>query len=340
VSHQHGGTRQSPALCGSGGAGHEPRQALRGALFVSVVVGADPRSGVSLDRATQPEHRLPLHLHPTPQGRVREVQLQRDHRHLGVGRAPPVRLLRHTTTPRRQRCGRIGYDGHVHAASIGPTTDTNPSDRPGAGAAGLAVGVDRADRAQFDRPGRDRPDPSPTTGQSQAVGLAATAPDPVRGAAHQPDRKRRLCEPASRASTGSHPGVGSPIHSTGTRPENDLGDRRDPQPGRRPHRCGPHNPRPRADRKTEAGSPRRRLPHAAQGDLPGPRPARPHHRRPHQAVAPQVRATVEHDLARLKDWQILRQCRRRGNAIAQALRSVAYLYNLRRTHHPGLRGNT
>ena len=47
-----------------------------------------------------------------------------------------------------------------------------------------------------------------------------------------------------------------------------------------------------------------------------------------------LRARIEHVLARMKDWQILRQCRRRGNAINLAARAVAYLWNakLAQTH--------
>jgi hypothetical protein len=41
------------------------------------------------------------------------------------------------------------------------------------------------------------------------------------------------------------------------------------------------------------------------------------------------RATVEHIIARLKDWQILRQCRRRRRGIDYAVAGVAALYNLR-----------
>ena len=44
------------------------------------------------------------------------------------------------------------------------------------------------------------------------------------------------------------------------------------------------------------------------------------------------RAAAEHVLARLKDWQILRQCRRRGSSIDQAARAVAMLHNLRIQH--------
>lgn len=42
----------------------------------------------------------------------------------------------------------------------------------------------------------------------------------------------------------------------------------------------------------------------------------------------QLRARIEHVIARLKDWQILRQCRRRGHSIDLAFRAVAYIYNL------------
>ncbi|GAA2350314.1 transposase family protein [Dactylosporangium salmoneum] len=41
------------------------------------------------------------------------------------------------------------------------------------------------------------------------------------------------------------------------------------------------------------------------------------------------RATIEHVIARLKDWQILRQCRRPGTAIDDAIRAVAAIYNHR-----------
>ena len=46
------------------------------------------------------------------------------------------------------------------------------------------------------------------------------------------------------------------------------------------------------------------------------------------------RARIEHILARIKDWQILRQCqcRRRGNAINLAARAVAYLWNTKLAH--------
>ena len=45
-----------------------------------------------------------------------------------------------------------------------------------------------------------------------------------------------------------------------------------------------------------------------------------------------ILARVEHVIARLKDWQILRQCRRRGHAINHTLHIVAGLWNLQ-THH-------
>jgi hypothetical protein len=44
----------------------------------------------------------------------------------------------------------------------------------------------------------------------------------------------------------------------------------------------------------------------------------------------QRRARVEQTVARLKDHQILRQCRRRGEAIDHAIAGVAALHNLKR----------
>lgn len=41
------------------------------------------------------------------------------------------------------------------------------------------------------------------------------------------------------------------------------------------------------------------------------------------------RARVEHCIARLNDWQILRDHRRRGRHLPHTLRAVAYLHNLR-----------
>jgi hypothetical protein len=57
------------------------------------------------------------------------------------------------------------------------------------------------------------------------------------------------------------------------------------------------------------------------------RTIRDHHWRLHR----RIRARVEHVMARLKDWQLLRQCRLRGNAINHSLQIVAGLWNLR-TH--------
>jgi hypothetical protein len=48
---------------------------------------------------------------------------------------------------------------------------------------------------------------------------------------------------------------------------------------------------------------------------------RDHHRR--------IRSRVEHVIARLKDWQILRQSRRRGDAINHSLQIVAGPWNLK-----------
>jgi hypothetical protein len=49
------------------------------------------------------------------------------------------------------------------------------------------------------------------------------------------------------------------------------------------------------------------------------------HYRTHQ----RIRAPVEHVIARLKDWQILRQCRRRGDAINHSLHIITRLLNLK-----------
>jgi hypothetical protein len=45
-----------------------------------------------------------------------------------------------------------------------------------------------------------------------------------------------------------------------------------------------------------------------------------------------IRARVEHVIARLKDWRILRQCHRRGQAINHSLETIAGLWNLK-THN-------
>ena len=42
-----------------------------------------------------------------------------------------------------------------------------------------------------------------------------------------------------------------------------------------------------------------------------------------------VRARIEHTIARMKDWQMLCQCRRKGEAINHATTAVAYLLNTR-----------
>ena len=47
------------------------------------------------------------------------------------------------------------------------------------------------------------------------------------------------------------------------------------------------------------------------------------------AARKRLRARIGHVLARLKDWQGFRQCRRRGDTINLAVRAVAYLWNLK-----------
>lgn len=46
-----------------------------------------------------------------------------------------------------------------------------------------------------------------------------------------------------------------------------------------------------------------------------------------------IRARIEHTLARMKDWQMLRQRRRRGDKINNSARAVARLYNLNNGRH-------
>ena len=55
----------------------------------------------------------------------------------------------------------------------------------------------------------------------------------------------------------------------------------------------------------------------------------------HYRVHRRIGARVEHVIARLKDWQILRQCRRRAEAINHSLQIIAGLWNLK--NHKQLR---
>lgn len=71
-------------------------------------------------------------------------------------------------------------------------------------------------------------------------------------------------------------------------------------------------------------------------------PRRDHTRRivrdDHYRAHRRIRARVEHVIARIKDWQILRQCRRRGDAINHSLQIVVGLWNLKT--HKQLRVNS
>ena len=58
---------------------------------------------------------------------------------------------------------------------------------------------------------------------------------------------------------------------------------------------------------------------------PDGRIIRDHHHRTHT----RTRARVEHVIARIKDWQILRQCRRRGHATNHSLQIVTGLLNMK-----------
>ncbi|MFG1924349.1 transposase [Cryptosporangium sp. NPDC048952] len=44
-----------------------------------------------------------------------------------------------------------------------------------------------------------------------------------------------------------------------------------------------------------------------------------------------VRARIEHVFARMKNWKILRDCRRRGTGAAHAVRGIAFMHNLATT---------
>jgi DDE superfamily endonuclease/Helix-turn-helix of DDE superfamily endonuclease len=48
----------------------------------------------------------------------------------------------------------------------------------------------------------------------------------------------------------------------------------------------------------------------------------------HNASHREVRARVEHALARMKTWKILRDCRLKGDGIHHAIRGIAHLHNL------------
>jgi hypothetical protein len=58
----------------------------------------------------------------------------------------------------------------------------------------------------------------------------------------------------------------------------------------------------------------------------------------HHRTHPRIRARVEHVLARLKDCQVLRQCRRRGETINHNLHIITGLWNLK--NHKPLRVNS
>lgn len=56
----------------------------------------------------------------------------------------------------------------------------------------------------------------------------------------------------------------------------------------------------------------------------------------HYRAHRRIRARVEHVIARLKDWQILRQCRRRGQAINHNLHIITGLWNLKTKAAPAI----
>lgn len=76
----------------------------------------------------------------------------------------------------------------------------------------------------------------------------------------------------------------------------------------------------------------------ADGGCPGTGLLMPHRRRKGEELPDwkqadnkshkQVRARVEHVLARMKGWKILRDCRRKGDGVHHAMRGIARLHNL------------
>ncbi|MDA1362990.1 transposase [Glycomyces luteolus] len=77
----------------------------------------------------------------------------------------------------------------------------------------------------------------------------------------------------------------------------------------------------------------------ADGGYPGTRAVIPHRRiakdeplidwkEAHNASHRHVRAQIEHTFAKMKRWNVLRDCRLRGEGVAEAMSGVARLYNL------------
>ena len=77
----------------------------------------------------------------------------------------------------------------------------------------------------------------------------------------------------------------------------------------------------------------------ADGGYQGTGLLMPHRRRAGQTELPagkeqsnaehrKVRARVEHVFARMKNWKILRDCRRRGDGVKHAARGIARMHNL------------
>lgn len=76
----------------------------------------------------------------------------------------------------------------------------------------------------------------------------------------------------------------------------------------------------------------------AGGGYPGTNLVMPHRRRKdeepsgwkkaHNKSHKQVRARIEHTFARMKTWEILRDCRLKGNGVHHAMSGIAHLHNL------------
>jgi hypothetical protein len=64
---------------------------------------------------------------------------------------------------------------------------------------------------------------------------------------------------------------------------------------------------------------------------PGKGAALPQWKEDHNRSHRRVRARVEHVFARMKNWRILRDCRRRGTGLAHAVQGIALMHNLAAT---------
>jgi len=70
----------------------------------------------------------------------------------------------------------------------------------------------------------------------------------------------------------------------------------------------------------------------AQGEQPDPGIDLPAWKEDLNTVHKSIRARVEHALAHMKSWNILRNCRRKGQGVWYAIRGIAQMRNLVMTY--------